>query len=184
MREVKRSFGNKVTWETPFEDHYKKFAEELNSYVYNSNKKCIAIKKDVIDIDSNNNYDLVYIDPPYIPARGENIIYRDLYHFLEGITIYNSWESLIDNNSKHKRLIPEYNPWNDKKAVFNVFEKLIGKFKDSIILISHRSEGLPSINELIKILKKYKKEVECVDIIYHKYALSTKKSEEVLLMGI
>ena len=30
-RDVKRSFGNKVTWDTPFEIHFKRFASELNS---------------------------------------------------------------------------------------------------------------------------------------------------------
>jgi adenine-specific DNA-methyltransferase len=143
------------------------------------------MKMDVLDIDnSTNQYDLIYIDPPYIPAEGENIIYRDLYHFLEGITTYNNWQEKIDLKSKHRRLIPEYNPWNDKKAVHTVFDKLISKFKSSAILISHRSEGLPSIDEITKILKKYKGKVACVDTIYHKYALSTRKSKEVLLLGL
>ncbi len=183
-RDVKRSFGNKTTWETPFETHFQKFVDELNSYIFDSGIECKAMKEDILDFQLDGyNFDLVYIDPPYIPQEGENIIYRNLYHFLEGITQYNSWEYNIDQKSKHKRLIKEYNIWNDKKNVHKAFEQLIKKFKDSIILISHRSDGLPTNEVIISILKKFKSDVIIADSLEHKYALSHRKSKEILILA-
>jgi len=31
------------------------------------------------------NYDLAYIDPPYISAQGVGVDYLEFYHFLEGL---------------------------------------------------------------------------------------------------
>ena len=125
-RNVKRSFGNKVTWDTPFDIHFKRFAKEVNSYITKTKKSCYALQSDVMQIPLDyfdKGFDLVYIDPPYIPKRGENIIYRDLYHFLEGITQYDEWANQIDIKSKHKRIKPIYNIWNDKKCINNIFTK-------------------------------------------------------------
>ena len=185
-REVKRSFGNKVTWDTPFDIHFNRFVTELNSYIIKTKNACVALNYDVMDIPLNHfeeGFDLVYFDPPYIPRSGENIVYRDLYHFLEGITRYDKWASLIDHSSKHKRIKPIYNVWNDKKSISKVFEELIHKFKDSTILLSHRSESIPSTEELVSMLQKFKKNVSIVNKIDHKYALSNRESDEVLILA-
>lgn len=185
LRKVERSFGNKTTWDTPFEDHFRKFAEEINGYIYDSGGNCRAMHKDVLKIDnSDDQFDLVYIDPPYIPKKGENIIYRNLYHFLEGIMDYDNWKEQIDFGSKHRRLEPQYNIWNDKKAVHRVFRDLIKKFRDSIIVVSHRSDGLPQKEQILTILRDFKDSVSIADKLDHKYALSTKNSQEILYLGI
>jgi adenine-specific DNA methylase len=200
LRDVKRSFGNKTTWDTHFEIHYRNFVNELNSYVFDSGFPCKALNMDIMEIPSNptkifsqnmigtisilDHFDLVYIDPPYIPQTGENIIYRDLYHFLEGITNYKDWKSHIDYQSKHRRLIPEYNVWNDKKKVIDAFYSLIKKFKDSIIMISHRSDGLPSIEQIRSMLEEFKNNVIVKDDLVHKYALSHKTSREVIFLAM
>ena len=183
---VKRSFGNKVTWDTPFDIHFKRFVTELNSYIVKTKYKCHAIKNDVMDVPLDffeQGFDLVYIDPPYIPERGENIVYRDLYHFLEGITQYDQWLPLIDHKSKHRRIKPEYNVWNDKKKVLSVFSELLNRYKDSNVLLSHRSEGIPSTYQLLELLEKNWDNVSIVNRIGHKYALSTRKSKEVLILA-
>ena len=38
-RNVKRSFGNKITWDTPFDIHFKKFSQEINSYIWRNRHK-------------------------------------------------------------------------------------------------------------------------------------------------
>ncbi|MBN2157410.1 MAG: DNA adenine methylase [Candidatus Lokiarchaeota archaeon] len=185
-RNVNRSFGNKVTWDTPFEVHFKKFAEEVNSYIIKTNHGCSALSLDVMQVPLDyyeNGFDLVYIDPPYIPKRGENIIYRDLYHFLEGIMQYDSWIDQIDTKSKHKRIKPIYNVWNDKRNIYNAFKMLLKRYKESNILLSHRSDGIPSTTELIDLLKERWSAVSIVNSIDHKYALSTRSSNEILILA-
>ena len=76
--------------------------------------------------------------------------------FLEGILNYNNWENLINYRSKHKKLKSEKSIWNDKNKITEGFNKLFSNFKNSILVISYRSEGIPSIPELEAILKRYK----------------------------
>ena len=181
FNDVKRSFGNKVTWDKPFEEHFRKFANEINECVFSNNQKNQALNEEVFNLPED--FDLVYIDTPYIPKKGEIIDYRDAYHFLEGITNYDNWENLIDESRKHKPLKKEYCIWNDKKNIVNAFDKLIKKFRKSIIVISYRSEGIPSEEEFISILKKYKKNVKEVNAKNFKYALSKRDSKELLFVA-
>lgn len=50
---AQRSFGNKTTWDTPFESHFRQFVSEIA--------------------------DLVYIDPPYFNARGGGVNYYETW---------------------------------------------------------------------------------------------------------
>lgn len=179
--EVKRNFGNKTTWDKPFEEHFKKFINEINNAIFNNNQKNKAFNLDVFDLDIKVN--LVYIDPPYIPQKGSLTYYRDFYHFLEGITDYNNWFQNIDYKSKNKKLLSKYNIWEDKVNINKAFKDLIYKFKDSKIIISYREDGTPSIEEISKILKDIGKVVEIKTMDY-KYALSKKQNiKEVLIIA-
>ena len=129
-------------------------------------------------------YDLVYIDTPYISHKGVALDYADFYHFLEGMCDYENWESSIDWKSKHRRLIRKHDRWSDKKSIHKAFEDIFERYSDSIIVVSYRSDGIPSLDELVDILKKYKKHVDVELYGKYKYALSkNKKSQEVLLIG-
>ena len=178
--EVKRSFGNKKTWDTPFEDHFRKFAKEGNNAVFSNGKKNKALYADIFDL--NIRPDLVYIDTPYISAKGVGVNYFDFYHFLEGIVLYDEWPNLIDEKSKHKKIRNGKNEWCNKGKICQAFEKLFFKFKDSILIVSYRDDGMPTIDELVKMLKKYKKSIE-VNKLDYKYVLSNGNSKEVLIIA-
>ena len=57
------------------------------------------------------------------------------------------------------------------------------QFKDSIMAISYRSNGTPTINELVDILKGLNKEIEIHHSQQIKYVLSKKKCNEVLIIA-
>lgn len=179
--EVERSFGNKKTWDTPFEEHFKKFAEEANNAVFDNGKSNKAFYSDVFDLNLPK-VDLVYIDTPYISSKGVGVDYFDFYHFLEGMVFYDRWGALIDGESKHKKIKNGKNEWRDKGEIRLAFERLFDKFKDSILAVSYRDDGTPKIAELIDILNQTKKEVEVKKVDY-KYALSNGKSKEVLIIA-
>ena len=73
--------------------------------------------------------------------------------------------------------------WNDKKKITSEFDQLFSKFRDSILVVSYRSDGIPSIETLIQLLKRYKLYVTEIDRRNYKYVLSTNNSEEVLLIA-
>jgi len=178
--EVKRSFGNKKTWDTPFEDHFIKFVEEGNNAVFNNGKTNKALYSDVFNL--NDSADLVYIDTPYISAKGTGVNYFDFYHFLEGIVFYDKWPELIDESSKHKKIKNGKNEWCNKGEIHAAFEKLFNKFRNSILVVSYRDDGTPTIQELVNMLRKYKKSIEVKKLDY-KYVLSNGNSREVLIIA-
>jgi len=178
---VERNFGNKTTWDTPFETHFRKFVVEANQAVFSNGLQNKANNIDVFDIEGN--FDLIYIDTPYISKKGVGVDYFGFYHFLEGLVGYSEWEKLIDYRTKHKRLRKDKDPWIDKNQIYLAFERLIKKFADSVLVISYRSDGIPSIRELINLLKKYKSDVEELTRKNYKYVLSNNDSDEILLIG-
>ncbi len=178
---VKRSFGNKATWDTAFEAHFRKFIDEANQAIFSNGQQNKALNLDVFDIEGK--FDLVYIDTPYISKNGVGVDYFGFYHFLEGLINYSNWSEMIDYRTKHKRLKGNGSPWIDKKRIHLAFDRLFEKFKNSILVISYRSDGIPSIEELKSLLKKYKSDVKELKRKNYKYVLSNNHSEEVLLIG-
>jgi len=182
MADVERSFGNKTSWDRPFEEWFRQFVDEANQAIFDNGKINRALNQDIMDIEGN--FDLVYLDPPYISGKGVAVDYRDFYHFLEGLTDYENWSAQIDKQSKHRRLIRQSNDWTDKIKIYNQFEKVFEKFSDSIIVLSYRSDGIPSESELINLLKRYKSNIRIERYRNYQYALSkNKKSSEILLIG-
>ena len=179
--EVERNFGNKATWDKPFEIHFRNFVEEANQAVCCNNQKNKALNLDAFSL--NNKFDLVYIDTPYISKRGVGVDYFSFYHFLEGLVNYQAWSEMIDYCSKHRRLKGNGSVWIDKKQIYLAFDRLFNKFKESILIVSYRSDGIPTIAELKDIMKKYKPHVDESKRTNYKYVLSNNQSEEVLLIG-
>ena len=179
--EVKRDFGNKTTWDTPFDVHYRKFVEEANNAVFSNRQKNRALNLDVFDLQEN--FDLIYIDTPYISKKGVGVDYLGFYHFLEGLVNYENWPTMIDYKTKNRKLKSKSSVWIDKNKIYSAFDKLFEKFQDSILVISYRSDGIPSIDELADILRRYKRSIHEIKRKDYKYVLSTNEIEEVLLIG-
>jgi len=182
LAQVQRSFGNKTTWDKPFDEHLRDFAAEANAAVF-AGPACRAISGNAGDV--TGEFDLVYIDPPYINGRGVGVDYHGFYHFLEGLADYPNWPQKIDPRSKHRRLMPIRSPWTNPAAIAAAFAELFDRHRRSILAVSYRSDGIPSPAELAALLKMAKKHVEVhtLDRRYQ-YALSTNaKSSEILIVG-
>jgi adenine-specific DNA-methyltransferase len=179
---VDRSFGNKTTWDKSFEYWFRYFAAEINRAVFNNDQKNKAVNFDAIDIPGE--YDLAYIDTPYISKKGVSVDYLWFYHFLEGLTIYDKWDKFIDHRFKHRPLKKQPSEWTDKKRVLNAFDQLFDKYKNCILVVSYRSDGIPSEKELFSLLRRYKNNIQTTHFGQYKYVLSTNtKSKEILIIG-
>ncbi len=129
-------------------------------------------------------FDLVYVDTPYVRRNGVGVDYRDFYHFLEGLLHYDRWEGMIDRSSKHLRLQRRANPWCDATRCGAQFRRLFDRFRSSTLVVSYRSDGTPSIDELTRWLRDLKPNVRVIDTTAYQYALSkNRSSREVLLIG-
>lgn len=177
---VERSFGNKTTWDKPFKEHFLNFAKEVNEAIFDNGKKNIALNQDAFDF--NRKADLIYIDTPYISNKGIGVDYIDFYHFLEGLCDYNNWANHIDYDSKHKKFKNKKSIWTDRNLIYNAFDKIFEKFQNNTLVISYRSDGIPSVEEMVSLLKKYKKNISIKQRAY-RYALNHHKTYEVLFIA-
>lgn len=177
---VTRNFGNKTTWDKSFQDYLRQFVKELNSIVFSNGRGNKAFCRDVFDVKPG--YDLVYIDTPYMNEKGTGVDYLDFYHFLEGMLDYDLWPERIAHKYKHKRLMGEKSLWCQKNKINDAFERLFSHFQDSILVVSYRSHGIPSEDELTEMLSLHKTDVHIHHVDY-KYVLSHKNGQELLLIG-
>ena len=188
--DVERNFGNKTTWDKSFENYLRKFSDEVNSLVFNSGRNCRSLNESAFDI-APDGYDLVYLDPPYLRKDGSNESsnYLKCYHFLEGLSKYQEWKNLVDFDSVNLRLKQDEDS-NDfsMNTIYESYEKLITRFQNSIIVLSYKKGGIPSIDYLVNLVKKVKGNAHTVSMHY-KYALNhqngdAKNNREVLIIGI
>lgn len=182
LSDVPRSFGNKKAWDRPFKDHVDAVVAEANAAVIDTSVRCSSWRKDALLIEPG--FDLVYVDTPYINQSGIGVNYRDFYHFLEGLLHYDAWPTMVDHNSKHLRLQREPSPWSDPSQCGSQFRKLFDRFRQSTLVVSYRSDGIPSIEELLNWLRDVKRHVRVIEGQKYQYALSKNRaSREVLLVA-
>ena len=146
--------------------------ETLNNAIFNNNKKNKSFNKDIFKL-KNNDYDIVYIDPPYCSLYSDND-YSRRYHFVEGLMT--KWAHVkINENTKTKNFNKFKTPFDSKLTVYQAFDELFSKFKNSTLIISYSSNSLPTFEEMIQILKKYKKNVE-VKKFSHRYSFGNQRN--------
>lgn len=184
-RDVVRSFGNKTTWDKSFSDHMKKFRNELCEYKCRQSK----FKPVVTDGDAfllENKFDLVYIDTPYSKtSRVSESNYFTFYHFLDAMLAYDSIPSCLNIVYKHK---PFYEPnklWYPTTSILDGFTQLFQHFSNSIIVLSYRSDGHPTVEELVNKLELLGKRVRVELSSGHNYALASKadSTKEVIMVA-
>ena len=186
--DVKRTFGNKVTWEKPFDFLFRKFVNEVNALVFSNGEDNKSINKDALFLDGRD-YDLVYLDPPYFcEKRNESDCdYGKMYHFLEGLSNYDTWGNLVDYDSSTLHLKRNGNTWLERDRVLHNLEQLFKKFNTSTIVLSYKSPGIPTEDEIVSILKKHKSRVR-IEKEKYRYALNRSSGNlteniELLIIG-
>jgi hypothetical protein len=178
--DVKRSFGNMISWNTDFPLLFSRFMQEANQHVFSNNQDNKAMNVDAMDLPVD--HDLVYIDSPYMTPKNGGIDYLGYYHFLEGLSRYDEWENLIDITDPQKRIKSQYSVWLDKKRIGSAFDSLFEKFSGSKIVVSYRSGGIPDAVSIKRMLKKYKREV-VLHRKYYQYALAHTSGWELLFVA-
>ena len=182
LAKVERSFGNKAAWDKPFAAWATAFAREANGAVFEGRRPANVLHCDARDIDGQ--FDLVYMDPPYLSKRGNGVDYRQFYHFLEGLARHVDWPDLIDWESKNRRFHRQIDDWSHPQRIHAKFEEIFDRHRRSTIAVSYRDDGTPSIEELRLLLQRHKHRVRVIEYGRYHYALSTNtKSKEVLLLA-
>jgi len=182
---VKRTFGNKTTWERPFPELLKRYVAEYNKAIF-SNKKKNRVVGGFDALSVPNGVDLVYCDPPYFASdASQGTDYLSFYHFLEGLADYSRWERrLHQNGSSYPRYSGDENIKRfSRKADINfVFQSLIDRFQDNIIVLSYQSGGVLKKSEIIEMFSSVGKKVRVYEKP-HRYVLSKEQRRELLFIA-
>lgn len=182
--DVKRTFGNKTTWETPFPDLLKRYVQEYNCAVF-SNRRKNKVIGGFDALSTPNGVDMVYIDSPYTSSKTKSgTDYLSYYHFLEGISDYENWPKLIDLKSSTKKLDKRQDFLRFSKGddIKSSFDSLLERFQDNILVISYLDNGIPSREDIHEKLLKLGKKVKVFEKS-HKYALSKMANTELLFIA-
>lgn len=179
--DVARSFGNKTTWETPFEALVEKALAEAHDAVFDNGRANVAMNLDAFDVEVAT--DLVYVDPPYLRERAAPFRYADAYHFLEGLTDYEGWAALIDATKKHRPYRARASALEDPVTGADALAALLERLRDvRHVVVSHRADGRPSADDLSKLLAGQRRVVRRFDRPT-KFALAREDAREVLLVA-
>src|SRR6266700_3487832 len=142
---------------------------EYNSVVFDSGQRCAAGHGDVFAIEPQP-YDVVYLDPPYAPARDDNC-YIKRYHFLEGLSVY--WQGQeIMQHTRTRKLQKRYTPFSYKRTITDALRRTFSKFSGSVIVASYSSNAVPDAATIEALLREVKEDVE-VRLIDHTYSFGT-----------
>lgn len=159
----------------------------VNDAVFDNHQQNKSIRGDALLLETNHP-DLVYMDPPYYSPLSDNEYVRR-YHFVEGLAC--DWQGVtMQEHTKTKKFKSYPTPFSSRTGAADAFDKLIRRFKDSILIISYSSNSQPTKEEMLKILGRYKKNVEVVPVDYrysigtqHKGAANRNKVQEYFFLG-
>jgi DNA adenine methylase/adenine-specific DNA-methyltransferase len=171
-------------------DHFIESISLLNSVIFDNGRANHAIHTDIFDANPQG-YDLIYMDPPYVPRSDDNC-YIKRYHFLEGLSCYWKNQEILED-SVVKKIRKKYTPFSYRKTSIDAFRELFDRFKNSIIVLSYSSNGYPDKSILLNLLTEAKgKDNVLVKTENHTYHFGTHQSvsaerkhvEEYLFIGV
>ena len=182
-RQVHRSFGNYVTWETPFPDLMKANLPDVVLAIKPTKLSTIILPPgDISRLDAG--YDLVYLDPPYVNESRNCEDYLTRYHFLEGLSNYASWGKEINSASSIKALKQRsyISEWQSKRMFRELLFDLIHVHRQSIVVLSYLAGAYPDEEE---ITEHFRNNFQHVRVLRKDFthALAKEKKIELLFIG-
>lgn len=152
-------------------EHFILAVNEWNGTVFNNDRDCYAQNKDVFEL-TDEGYDLVYIDPPYVSNHSDND-YTRRYHFVEGFVTY--WQDVeVQEHTKTKKIKSKPSRFSSKSTIHSAFDDLFKQFPHSTLLVSYSSNSIPTKEEMLLLLKSHRRSVELIEVDY-KYSFGTHK---------
>lgn len=143
--------------------------------IVNNNKKNMSYNINANNLIKKIEGDILYLDPPYNSRQ-----YVPNYHVLETLALYDYPE--IKGVTGLRNYSDKKSKYCVKKEVHNEFESLIKYAKFKHILVSYSTDGLMTIEEIEKILKRYGKDdtYKLYKIPYRKYKSKHKQDDDTL----
>ena len=147
----------------PMAEQFIECVKAVNGSVFDNGKTNRSVWGNALDL-TEVAADLVYMDPPYYTPKSDNEYVRR-YHFLEGLA--RDWNDVqIQTDTKTKKFRSYPTPFATRDGVVDAFTALFKRYANSIIIVSYSSNSLPTKDEMVSLMSKYKNHVDVVPIDY------------------
>lgn len=146
----------------------------IDNMINDSTIKHISYNMDVVELLNStdlSDYEVVYIDPPYVANRS----YHDNYHLLETISKYDYPK--IKGKTGLRDETTTKSKFCSKRDALAEFKLILGKIKSKYIFISYSSESIVSKETMIEILNENWTDVKCYEKNYQRFK-SNKNSDK------
>lgn len=154
---------------TSFREQFIQAAHAVNRAVFDNGHHNRSRCGDAMSAGLQMQADLVYMDPPYYSPYSDNDYVRR-YHFLEGLA--RDWKGVeIQQHTKTKKFRSFPSPFCSRIGAHAAFDKLFAAFRHSKLLVSYSSNSLPTRQEILSLMAKYKTHVEAI-AIDHRYSFA------------
>lgn len=145
------------------EQQFLENVEAVNNAIFDNGCANSSIWGDAMSVPGEIP-DLVYIDPPYYSPLSDNEYVRR-YHFIEGLA--RDWKGVeFQEHTKTKKFKSYPTPFSSREGAKAAFDSLFKKYKDCILIVSYSSNSIPTKEEMVEIMEKYKPHVEVVPVDY------------------
>ena len=144
------------------EEQFLEAVELVNAAVFDNGRASRARWGDAMTVRIPS--DLVYMDPPYYSPLSDNEYVRR-YHFVEGLA--RNWEGVeIQEHTLTKKFKSYPTPFSTRLGAAEAFDRLFRKFAKSVLVVSYSSNSLPTQEEMLALMAKYKEHVEVIPVDY------------------
>ena len=144
------------------EEQFLEALELVNAAVFDNGRASRARWGDAMTVRIPS--DLVYMDPPYYSPLSDNEYVRR-YHFVEGLA--RNWEGVeIQEHTLTKKFKSYPTPFSTRLGAAEAFDRLFRKFAKSVLVVSYSSNSLPTQEEMLALMAKYKEHVEVIPVDY------------------
>ncbi|MFA5774385.1 MAG: DNA adenine methylase [Ilumatobacteraceae bacterium] len=169
-------------------EHFIDAVSKVNAAVFDNGRHNYARNIDALALRPRKNA-LIYLDPPYYTPKSDSEYVRR-YHFVEGLA--RDWKGVeIQEHTQTKKFKSYDTPFSSRNGALDAFETMFKRFRDSIIVVSYSSNALPTLDEIVETMAKYKDSVEVVPIEHrysfgnqgHKVGDNRNRVDEFLFVG-
>lgn len=184
LKEVPRSFGNAATWEKSIKGHAIKIVGQLkNIRPPTDGLTHTASNRSSLALDEFGDFDLVYLDPPYLNRVGQSTDYDKFYHFLDGLSDYNRFGG-APSAKRHLPSSKKPSAWATTDAALQELRDVSDRWPQATIALSYRSDGLPTLEAIEKVFTAANRSVTLIPLSDYKYALAhSDRTVEILALA-
>ena len=167
----KKGWDNRRDLKLSMQEQFVQAVQLFNDCVFTNKRDNKALCLDVFETPVQG-IDLVYIDPPYI-SRHSDCDYTRRYHFIEGLCTY--WQGVkIQEHTLTKKIESRPTAFASPATARESFCALFDHFRSCKIALSYGSNGIPSCQDMVALLKMFKRKVR-VSSVSHKYCVANQR---------